>query len=103
MRPGAGLHAVDRRQQASLHVRRAAGIHQSVPDLGFERRRFPKVHGVFRLHVVVAVNQHGRQRRVGHPQSDDGGMSSTLDRADVRHARLLQTGDDPLRRPADVT
>ena len=52
-------------QGLALVVDGAAGPALAVDDHRVERRRGPLLERVDRLHVVVAVDQHGRRRRPG--------------------------------------
>jgi hypothetical protein len=89
-------------QVLALVVGRAAAVQAAVADLGLERRAGPGVQGVGRLHVVVAVHEHGggawRAGAVAEDQRPAGGPSHPRLQAGGGHqvAGVAGRGGHPL-------
>ena len=98
-----GLGRLEVHEQLALVVADAAGEDAPVLVARLERRADPLVVGVGRLHVVVAVHQHGR--RVGtrmEPIAGDDRMMRGLVDGRVLDADAGHLGRDPLCRPAHL-
>ena len=65
------LRRLDRLEKRPLVVRHAAGIEAPVADRRREGRADPFLQRIGRLHVVVAVDQHGRLAGCAEPLRED--------------------------------
>ena len=81
-------------QHRALVVRSAPGIEAVAPDLGREGRRMPLGQRVWRLHVVMAVDQHRRAPRRAAPGCGDNGMARSGMDLDIAQTRLAQPRRD---------
>ena len=77
------LDRLEVHEHLSLVVRGAARVDFAVADGRLERRRFPQIEGVDRLHVVVAVKKDGRRARRAEPVAVDHGVPRRRNEPDV--------------------
>ena len=70
--------SLDMHERLALVVIRASCIDGSVADLRLEGRRDPQVERIDRHHIVVAVDQHGRQLGIEYLFTVDHRMSGGL-------------------------
>jgi hypothetical protein len=98
----AGPHAEGMEEDLALVVGGAAGQQLPVPLHRLERRRVPFIQRLDRLHVVVAVDEHGRGRWIGgRPVREHGGQPAAI-RAGLpdlghREACLAEVPGEPFR------
>ena len=97
-----GLRDLDRDQHRPLVVRRAAPIKAAVADFGLKRFCVPGLQRVRRLHVEMAVDEHGRLARRAAPGGGDDRMSFRRPDFGVGEAGFRQLLRHELRRPDDV-
>ena len=90
------LERLDLRDHLALVVDRAAGVEIAVALGGLEGRREPLVERVGRLHIVVAVDEHGRLAGGMQPVGIDQRMAFGLNQARVLHADALELGEQRL-------
>ncbi len=89
-------------EDLALVVGRAARVDLAVADRGLERRRFPQVHRIDRLHVVVAVEEDGRRAFRAQPVAVDDRIAWRVDQAHVAEADAAHLVGGPLGAAADV-
>ena len=53
------LKGLDMHEKLSLVIVCSTGIDRSIADLRLKRIRVPEFDRVYRLHVIMAVNEHG--------------------------------------------
>ena len=90
------LQRLDLRPHLALVVHRAAGVEVAVALRRLEGRREPLVQRIGRLHIVVAVKEHGRLARGMQPVGIDQRMTVGFDQPHVLHADAGQLGGQRL-------
>ena len=92
------LQGLDVQEELALVVGRAAGVDAPVAHGGLEGRRGPEVERLGGLHVVVAVDQHGR-RAGGRPAAIRRGRSGVRpwDGSPPRARPQRRDSGEPLR------
>ena len=80
----------------ALVVGRAATEHPPVANDRFEWAGFPEVDGIARLHVVVAVDHHGRKRAIDDLLGNHNWMTARLAHLNAVGANATELGGEPL-------
>src|ERR1019366_2965080 len=83
-------------------VRRAASVNVAVAHGRLEGRAVPFFQRIGRLHVVVAVAQHGGVAGRVHPIRIDERMLGGGDDLDILHAYVTQAVGDETRGALDI-
>ena len=60
------LESLDMHEELSLVIVCSTCVNSSIADLRLERIRVPELDRIYRLNVIVAVNEHCRKRRIYH-------------------------------------
>jgi hypothetical protein len=69
-------------EHLTLVVSRPSRIDPAIADRGFERRRFPEIDGIDRLHVVVPIAEYRRGGRCFQPSAVHDWIPRCLDQPD---------------------
>ncbi len=85
----------------SLVVDGAASEDLAVAHVAFERRRLPQIERVDRLHVVVAVNEHGRLPGRAEPLAVCQRIAAGLELARIESG-LAHAFDQPVATASDL-
>ena len=97
-----GLERLDVHQDLALVVVRAACVDAAVLVRRLERRRVPELLRVYRLNVVVSIDQHGRRVGIHDLVCHHERISFRRDDLDVVHPRLADDIGQPLGAAAHV-
>ena len=90
------LDRLEVHEHLALVVGGAARVDLAVADRRLERRRFPQIERIDRLHVVVAVEQDRRRARRMEPVAVDDRIAGRLDQPDVLESDARHLVGGPL-------